>query len=239
MNLVLSTAFVALFCIDYYLMYSNTIKRNRNLTEKQRAHILSIKASTTLFLISVYINYKYISSGFDVDGYTSGLSDGDNFLIKLGVFNLIAYLITDCYVGYQKYHKYMCTLSGYFHHITYTFISILAMYVDVPHLYLLFMIEELPTIFLSIGNYNKNIRQDYTFGFTFFITRLLYHAWLTWHFSFNIFFGGLGFLAFCLHAYWFKNWFSKYVLKRNTQKPTQIPKTESKIQMEKSKIQTK
>jgi hypothetical protein len=194
-------------------MYGDTIKRNPELSERQRAHILSIKASTTLFLLSIYFNYKFIKSGLNTDAYTSSLTTGDHFLLQLSVLNLISYLLTDCYVGYKKYHKYMCTLSGYTHHIAYTFISIFALYIDVSGLYFLFMIEELPTIFLSSGNYNRSIRQDNVFGLTFFTTRILYHAYLTWKFSFNKMFLFLGILSFMLHGYWFKAWFTKYFLK--------------------------
>ena len=155
MNIVLSVAFIALFCMDYYFMYSDTIKRNPELTEKQRAYILSIKASTTLFLISIYFNYKFIASGFDVDLYTSRLNSNDNFVLDLSVFNLISYLIMDCYVGYNKYHKYMCTLSGYTHHIVYTFVSVIALYINVPGFYFLFMIncfKFLLKLIISVGN---------------------------------------------------------------------------------------
>lgn len=219
MNIILSLAFIALFCIDYYFMYSDTIKRNPELTERQRAHILSIKASATLFLISIYFNYKFVRSDFNVELYTSELNQNDKFMLDLGVFNLISYLIMDCYVGYNKYHKYMCTLSGYTHHITYTFISIIALYINVPGFYFLFMIEELPTIFLSSGNYNKSIRRDNLFGLTFFLTRILYHAYLTWKFSFNKAFMFFGILSLGLHSYWFKNWFTKYFLKNGDNKP--------------------
>lgn len=216
MNIILSVAFIGLFCMDYYFMYNDTIKRNPDLTEKQRAHILSIKASTTLFLISIYFNYKFITSGFNIDLYTSTLNSNDNFLLDLSVFNLISYFITDCYIGYNKYHKYMCTLSGYTHHIVYIFISLTALYINVPGLYFLFMIEELPTIFLSSGNYNKSLRRDNIFGLTFFLTRLVYHGYLTWKLSFNKIFMILGILSFGLHSYWFKNWISKYFLKTKT-----------------------
>jgi hypothetical protein len=218
MNLILSSAFIALFCIDYYFIYSDTIKRNRELTEKQRAHILSIKVSTTLFLVSLYFNYKFFSSKFDVDVYNSNLSSNDMFVLELSIYYLMAYFIMDCYIGYHKYHKYMCTLSGYTHHIVYTFISIIALNIDVSSFYFLFMIEELPTIFLSSGNYNKNIRRDNLFGLTFFVTRILYHAYLTWKFSFNKMFLLLGLLSLGLHGYWFKNWFTKYFLKRTIKK---------------------
>lgn len=213
MNIVLSLTFIAFFCIDYYLMYKSTVKDS--LTERQRAYILSVKSSVTLFFIGVYLNYKYVMCGFDMNIYDGSLGDTDHFIIHLSVLNMISYLIMDCYIGYNKYHKYMCTLSGYTHHIVYTFISILAIYIRVPGIYLLYMIEELPTVLLSVGNYNKNFRSDNLFGLTFFITRILYHMYLTWKLSYNKFFLILGLISLGLHSYWFNNWFNKYFLKRN------------------------
>lgn len=220
MNLLLSSLFIVLFCIDYYLIYNDTIKCNSHLSERQRAHILSIKASTTLFLLSVYFNYKLMNVGFDIDLYSSSLSNGDNFILELAVLNLMSYLIMDCYIGYNKYHKYMCTLSGYTHHIAYIFISMAALTINASSFYFLYMIEEFPTIFLSSGNYNKSLRKDNIFGLTFFITRILYHVYLTWKFKSNTMFLILGLLSLGLHTYWFKNWFMKYIWNKYIKKET-------------------
>jgi hypothetical protein len=217
MNVLLSIGFVVLFILDYYFMYK-TVSKKEGLTEKQRAHILSIKATVTLFLLSSYFNYKLISNNFDIDAYTQSLTKSDGFLVQLGVLNLIAYLITDCYVGYKKYHKYMCILSGYPHHIIYVFVSMLSFKLGAESFYFLFMIEELPTFFLSVGNYNKRFRWDNLFGLTFFLSRIVYHGYLVWKFSYNKFFMILGFLTFILHSYWFKNWFTKYFLKKTNKK---------------------
>jgi len=214
MNIKLSIGFVVLFCIDYYLMYHNTITRNKKLTEKQRAHILSIKASSTLFFLSMYFNYKLMNNDFDIMNYKNSLSRSDNFIVYLGVLNLMSYLITDSYIGYKKYHKYMCTLSGYPHHIIYVFVSMLSFTLGCESFYFLFMIEELLTMFLSSGNYNKSLRFDNVFGLTFFLTRIIYHGYLAWKMSSNFFFLVLGILTFSLHSYWFKNWFTKYFLKK-------------------------
>jgi hypothetical protein len=220
MNVILSSLFIVLFCIDYYFIYSDTIKCNSHLSERQRAHILSIKASTTLFLLSVYFNYKFMNAGFDTDVYLSSLSNGDNFILELAVLNLMSYLIMDCYIGYNKYHKYMCTLSGYTHHIAYIFISMSALTINASSFYFLYMIEEFPTIFLSSGNYNKSLRKDNIFGLTFFITRILYHVYLTWKFKSNTMFLILGLLSLGLHTYWFKNWFMKYIWNKYIKKET-------------------
>jgi hypothetical protein len=212
MNFVLLCGVVLLFCIDYFITYKGTVNRNKDLTEKQRAHILSIKASITLFILSMYFNYKFMKSGFDLDLYKTNIENGDNFVVLLSVCNLIAYFITDCYIGYRKYNKYMCTLAGYPHHIIYIFISIYALFYDASSFYLLFMVEELPTTILSTGNYNKILRKDYLFGFTFFCVRILYHLYLVFKFSANKLYLILGIVSFGVHSFWFKNWFTKYFL---------------------------
>lgn len=226
MNLLLSTGFITLFSVDYYLMYSKTVEKYPDLNEKQRAHILSIKASVTLFLVSLYFNYKFISSNFDQDIYLGKLGKTDTFILQLSVLNLMAYFITDCIVGYRKYHKYMCNLTGYFHHIVYIFVSIMSFQINASGLYMLYLIEELPTIFLSTGSYSQILRKDYTFGLTFFLTRIVYHTFLSWTFRNNMMFLIMGGLSLTLHSYWFKNWGAKYLwaakpkskLKKNSSK---------------------
>jgi hypothetical protein len=212
MNLILV---LILFCIDYYAIYYNTIKHDKDLSEKQRAYILSVKASITLFILSLYFNYKFIKNNNDIDIYSDNINVNDNIILQLSVLNLIAYLIMDCYIGYNKYHKYMCTLSGYTHHIIYIFISFMALTMNLSNFYLLYMIEELPTFFLSLGSYDSILRNDNLFGLTFFITRILYHIYLTWIFKSKPLFLILGILALSVHIYWFKNWIEKYFLNKN------------------------
>ena len=231
MDLILSSGFVTLFAIDYYLMYSKTVTVYPDLNEKQRSYILSIKASITLFLVSLYFNYKYVSSNFDTDMYLGDINGTDAFILQLSVLNLMAYFITDCVLGYYKYHKYMCNLNGYFHHIVYIIVSIVSFRIDAVGLYILYLIEELPTIFLSTGSYNQLLRKDYTFGLTFFLTRIVYHIFLTWRFQSSFLFLIIGILSLSVHSYWFKNWCSKYLdilfkdkrkLKKNKRKQKKI-----------------
>ena len=87
MDLLLSTGFVTLFVVDYYLMYSKTVQRYPELNEKSRAHILSIKASITLFLVSLYFNYKWVTSNFDKDIYLGKI----NRLVK---YNICPFFVT-------------------------------------------------------------------------------------------------------------------------------------------------
>lgn len=210
MNIILSAAFILLFCIDYYTVYNEVVKRNVSLTQRQKAHIMSIKVSITLFLLSLYFNYKFMTS----ESYIDELNSGDLFFINLTVLYVISYFIMDCLVGYFEYHKYLCSLSGYTHHIVYTFISLLSINYNVASSFILYFIEELPTYILSIGNYHSHLRSDNLFGITFLMTRIIYHCYLIiYTYTAHPLFIILGFLSFCLHSYWFKNWLNKYFLK--------------------------
>ena len=233
-NILLSTGIIGLFSTDYYLMYSKTVKKYPDLTEKQRAHILSIKASVTLFLISLYFNYKFVSSNFDTELYLTTFSNTDTFVLQLSVLNLMAYFLTDCILGYNKYHKYMCSLTGYFHHIVYIVVSIAAFKINSVGLYILYLIEELPTVFLSTGSYSQLLRKDYTFGLTFFLTRILYHVFLTWKFKSSILFLIMGGLSLSLHSYWFKNWIVKYLFKSKSNQ--KVKKSNSKVKKSNIKV---
>jgi fumarate reductase subunit C len=229
MNVLISAAIILLFCIDYYAIYNHTVKSNKNLTEKQKAHIISIKSTITLFLLSIYFNWKFVNSSCDLNTYLTSFDDSSSFVLELGIYNLMAYLIMDCVIGYLKYHKFMCTLSGYTHHIAYIFISILSFKLDMTKIYFLYMISELPTILLSIGQYNKRLRRDKSFGFTFFLTRIIYHMFLTYLFRENPFIVILGLLTLSLHIYWFKNWVTKWGMNIFIKNESEKPKPKTKI----------
>lgn len=203
MDLILSFLIFILFCIDYYYVYYNSINKYKQLNERQKAYIMSIKSSITLLLLSVFVNSKYFGN------FSFGFSDLT--VINLGILNLIAYFVMDCVIGTKEYYKYLLSLSGYVHHIIYIIVSIVCIKLNIILPYMLFFIEELPTLILSLGKFNNNLRNDNLFGFTFFTTRIVYHIFLIiMTYKSHILIPILGISALGLHTYWFKNWISKY-----------------------------
>jgi hypothetical protein len=200
-----------LSCIDYYFHYKFINYIKKDLTKKQKAHILSIKSSLTLFLIGVFFNYYYFSSGCSQEKFLSILEEkGTLNFGKLVVLYFAAYLLTDIWVGHHDYPEYMKSLSGNFHHVIYIGVSLLSLYTGLYPLYLLHMMSELPTFFLSIGSFDTSFRHDNLFGATFFITRIVYHLILTLVFRQNKLLLYLSLAALGLHIYWFYGWFKKY-----------------------------
>lgn len=193
-------------------MYKRTVAKNPSITEKQRAYIMSIKAASTLFLLSLYYNYRYISADFTEETYLSNFTDHDFFILQIGTLHLVSYFIMDCSIGYFNYHKLLCTLAGYTHHIIYAVLGLVGAF-NIRWLgpyYILFLIEELPTIILSVGNYNRALRRDTSFGIFFFLTRICYHTFLTWRFQSVLPILIMGLSALTVHSYWFRNWVRKY-----------------------------
>jgi hypothetical protein len=205
MDVILSFLIFMLFCVDYYYVYYSSIGNNKKLNESQKAYIMSIKSSMTLFLLSIFFNIKYFIS----DDFNSN----DFIVIHLGILNLIAYFFMDCVIGRKEYNKYLLSLSGYIHHIIYIVVSVVCIKLNIILPYILFLIEELPTLILSLGKFNSNLRSDNLFGMTFFVTRIVYHIFLIMMtYNYHIIIPILGTLALGLHTYWFKNWLNKYTL---------------------------
>ena len=197
--------------LDYYFHYKFIIYIKKDLTQKQKAHILSIKASLTLTLIGILFNYYYFASGFNKTKFLYDVENKESLNFgMIVVMYFISYLITDIYVGNKEYPEYMQTLSGNFHHISYIIINILSLLTGLYPLYLLHMISELPTVIMSLGSFDSDLRNDNLFGTVFFITRIIYHSILTFMFREHKIVLGFSLITLALHIYWFYGWFKKY-----------------------------
>lgn len=202
-------ALLSIFCLEYYYYYKLVNNLNENkLTEKQKTYIISIKNSLIMTLASVFYIYLFINSGF-----TLNFSKDNTIFGHLIILYFMAYLIMDLAIGIYEYPKSLELLSGYIHHSIYIVISSLALYYNsnVLFIFILAMLEELPTFLLAIGSFDSSLRNDTLFGITFFITRIVYHLFLIFLFrnEMNLVFY-ITSLALILHVYWFKNWWSKY-----------------------------
>jgi hypothetical protein len=201
----------SVFCLEYYYYFKTIKASDPTLTEKQKAHIISIKNSFIMTISSIFYIYLFVNSNFDTN---LNFNKDNKIFGHLIILYFMAYLFMDLGIGIFEYPNYIELLSGYIHHPVYLIISSLALYYDTNALFIfiLAMFEELPTFLLSIGSFNKIFRNDSLFGITFFITRILFHAILILLFRNNenklVFY--ISSLALILHLFWFKNWWTKY-----------------------------
>lgn len=199
------------FCLDNYNTFKIVSQKNKEITQKQRAFILSLKSSILLFIFSLFFNYKLCNSNYDSESYMQNISNEDQIFSNIVIAFFTSYLISDITIGYFNYHKFMLPISGYIHHFSYLVLNIISCYINVFPIYILFLFEELPTILLSFGSYDENYRNDMTFGVVFFLTRILYHIFLLYVFRNNFIVLFFGLLVLPLHLWWFKGWINKYL----------------------------
>lgn len=216
--MLLHICLLSAFCIDNYNSFYLICDKHKYITQKQIAFILSLKSSIILFVFSLFFNYKLFKYNYDVNLYVQNLSSEVDLFAQLVITFFTAYLVTDIIIGYFYYHQYMLPISGYLHHFIYIMLNALSFYINLYPIYILFLSEELPTILLSLGSYNEIYRNDMIFGTTFFLTRILYHMFLSYVFrkSYIILFFSI--LVLPVHLFWFKGWVNKYLLKFIKQK---------------------
>jgi len=89
-----------------------------------------------------------------------------------------AYCVLDLAIGSVVYPQYVDLLTGWVHHIAYLG---LMWYLHNHHVqggFGIFLIEELPTFLLALGNVSKPWRTNVLFGGSFFVTRLCWHGYM-------------------------------------------------------------
>lgn len=184
---------------------------------KQKAYFLSTFNSLVLSLLGIYFNIQFFYNNVSVV-----------FLYCLQLISIIfftSYLCSDILVGLYFYKQHINFTTGYFHHFIYICINIYAVLSNNTFFYTLYFISEIPTFILSLGSVNPKFRMNKLFGFTFFITRILYHS-----FVISLYFLPSNFFPMTdmfnvesrksvtiistsilgLHCHWFIKWYAKY-----------------------------
>ncbi len=202
--------FVFLLCISNYISYKNIKQNISTISQKKSSYILTIRASITLFILSMYLLYNYI---LDTDSFINYKNKNIHFIQIFTILYFISYLISDIFIGKKFYHDEMQGLSGYIHHYTYIYINIVVLLTKTYNIFTLFLLEELPTFFLGIGSINEKYRNNKLFGLVFLLTRIIYHIILIYLFRNNSLILYPSIIISSLHLYWFFLWIKKYFLK--------------------------
>lgn len=171
----------------------------RKMTIKQKAYFLSVKNSIILSALSIYFNIKHYI-----------WNKNSEPLETFAILYFTSYLLSDLVIGNACYPDYMKSLSGNAHHIVYLIVNTLAIVTHNTAAYMLLFLEEVPTVILSLGSFDKTYRSDKLFGVTFFIFRILFHICMMWYFRNNTLIRNLSIPIFFLHVYWFYKWTKKY-----------------------------
>ncbi len=196
---------VLIFCFNLVLLllYFYTINESNDLTVKQRAHVLSVKATAVLMLISGYFVFVFAKSGLSIPEYTSGLTDNERFFSVFTVLFFMAYLVADIVVGFNFYPGWLTCVSGYLHHIVYLVWGAQLLHMQRAELFILFMLMEIPTFIQSVGRSFDDYKSTTLFGVSFFLMRIVYHMYMIMQIWDVFILREFAILAFIIHCLWF------------------------------------
>lgn len=126
----------------------------------------------------------------------------------------LAFLACDTTFGVTNYAAYFEPIAGWAHHIAYALLFSFAIVGGFTNAVATALPLELTTIILGLGHIWPALRADIPFGVSFFVLRIVYHAYVTTQYV-----GARGSreskypalwvfmsLALVLHVHWFHGW---------------------------------
>lgn len=125
----------------------------------------------------------------------------------------MVYFVWDWILSFKYYPSFFDGLTGYAHHVFYFFAGIGFLYFENTTPFMMGLIMEYSSFFMSIGSCHPHLRSDMAFGATFFCVRVVYHVFLVYRFfvmPHPVWM--LGAAPLPVHLLWFKNWCSSYLL---------------------------
>lgn len=212
-----SFAFSLLFLISSFYIFRYHIYKNsphEKTREKQTSWILTLMSS----LICTIVSIPFVIQFFCADLNMQLLATDNRFHTAFVCF-FITYLILDLTLGCVYYRKRITLMTGWIHHLFYITLLICFMRLQISSLFTVSSILELPTLILAAGSMVHEWRSDLLFGTSFFVLRLVAHAWM----MVNLkkyhrieFMWIIALIIYPLHIYWFYGkWFLSF---RNNRK---------------------
>jgi hypothetical protein len=169
--------------------------------EKQISWFLTLLSSLVCTIVSIPFVIQFFHSDLDMK-----LLGMDNQFHTGFICFFITYLILDLTLGCLFYRNRITLMTGWIHHIFYILTLSCFLRLQISSLFTVASILELPTLVLAAGSMVHEWRSDLLFGSTFFVLRLVAHAWmmvaLKRHHRIQ-FMWIVALVIYPLHIYWF------------------------------------
>ena len=169
--------------------------------EKQASWFLTMMSSLICTIVSTPFVIQFVYSDFNME-----LLSTDNRFHTGFVCFFITYLILDLGLGCLFYRQRITLMTGWVHHLFYIVTLLWFLRLQISSMFTIVSILELPTLILAAGSMVHEWRSDFLFGSTFFVLRLVAHAWMMialkkYH---RIqFMWIIALVIYPLHVYWF------------------------------------
>ncbi|KAK4521065.1 uncharacterized protein ATC70_004055 [Mucor velutinosus] len=192
------------FLFRFHLYKDSTAAQSQYQTrrrEKQTSWFLTLASSLVCTIVSIPFVIQFFWADLDME-----LLGTDSRFHTGFVCFFISYLILDLVLGSIYYPKRISWMTGWVHHLFYIFTLSWFLRLQISSLFTVTSILELPTLILAAGSMVHEWRSDLLFGSTFFVLRLVAHAWMMValkrhhriHFMWIV-----ALVIYPLHMYWF------------------------------------
>lgn len=177
------------------------IHENHRFSEKQLSWFLTFVSSLICTLVSIPFVVQFFYHGLDMT-----LLFTDSVFHTGFICFFISYLILDLVLGSIYYRQRIKLVTGWIHHLFYIVTLFWLLRLKIASLFTVASILELPTLILAVGSMKHEWRSDYLFGLTFFVLRLVAHAWMMValkRYHRIVYIWIIALIIYPLHMYWF------------------------------------
>jgi len=127
----------------------------------------------------------------------------------------IAYCAMDLVIGSFEYDEAIDYKDGYVHHFFFIILLGWLLSSGLTGLFAIALIEEVPTVILSMARVAMSEKTPFAFGLTFFILRISYHCYLTYAvIEYSTVAFVIGVILMRSHVKWFHRWLSGHLKKK-------------------------
>ena len=192
-------------CLGIY-MYFHSMKSQFMGNERHLSWTISLLSSFVLSVSGTFQACKFLL-GFE--GFTLDEVYNENGYDRfLAIFFFCVNFMDFC-IGFVYFPNAMPFLTTYVHHFFYMLFMAMLMGAKVTHGFQYGFFEEIPTFVLALGILYPSLRSDIMFGLTFFVTRIVWHIFITYKFfaiNYHSWFWMMSAVAITMHVAWMYKW---------------------------------
>lgn len=178
--------------------------------QKQKSWVITCVSSFILTFVGFYSTLDALyNDKFNFDH----IYGGEDVYSRFVVIFFTCVNIVDLAMGYMYYPSHMDTMTTIVHHYFYIGFMLTLLSLNYSRGFLLCFAMEAPTFVLSVGSIFPSYRSDFTFGFSFVLTRLIYNAFLAYQLYLvtpSGYIWRVCVLVLTVHMYWFYKWWYLY-----------------------------
>lgn len=170
-----------------------------------KAWFLTLYSSIVTSAVGTYYFYRVVTEGFN-----PVFEESETALSRHTALFFLSYCIMDILIANVEYVDQIDWESGIGHHVLYAAILVYLLWQRSTVYFCVFLIEELPTVYLSVKRLQQRTELRWKFAFSYYFFRVLFHsiaAYALLTYSTIGFLCGLAILRF--HIQWFGRWWMK------------------------------